>query len=79
VREVHVFGQSLPMGGEQSGAAQHTGLGTRLLQRAEDIARQKGYQSLAVISAIGTRGYYEKRGFQRGELYLIKSLAPQAK
>jgi elongator complex protein 3 len=79
VREVHVFGQSLPMGGEQSGAAQHTGLGTRLLQRAEEIASQKGYQSLAVISAIGTRGYYEKRGFQRGELYLIKSLAPQAK
>ena len=31
IREVHVYGQSLAVGAEQSGAAQHAGLGTRLL------------------------------------------------
>ena len=35
IREVHVYGQSLPVGAEQAGAAQHTGLGTRLLEQAE--------------------------------------------
>ncbi|HZM22550.1 MAG TPA: tRNA uridine(34) 5-carboxymethylaminomethyl modification radical SAM/GNAT enzyme Elp3, partial [Anaerolineales bacterium] len=35
IREVHVYGQSLPVGAEKEGAAQHTGLGTRLLQEAE--------------------------------------------
>jgi elongator complex protein 3 len=74
IREVHVYGQSLPVGSDQSGAAQHIGLGTQLLKRAEEIATQGGYQRLAVISAVGTRQYYLKRGFQRGEYYLLKEL-----
>jgi elongator complex protein 3 len=74
IREVHVYGQSLGMGVEQSGAAQHAGLGTHLLQQAEAIARARGYQRMAVISAVGTRLYYLGRGFERGELYLVKSL-----
>jgi elongator complex protein 3 len=74
IREVHVFGQSLGVGTEKNGAAQHTGLGTELLQRAEVIAREKGFERLAVISAVGTRLYYLERGFERGELYLVKSL-----
>lgn len=74
IREVHVFGQSLPMGAERDGAAQHAGLGTQLLKMAEKISLQRGYPHLAVISAVGTRHYYMDRGFTRGELYLIKNL-----
>ena len=74
IREVHVYGQSLPVGAEQGGAAQHTGLGTRLLEQAESIARASGYKRLAVISAVGTRLYYLERGFERGELYLAKNI-----
>lgn len=74
IREVHVYGQSLPVGEEQDGAAQHAGLGTRLLQRAEEIARESGHHRIAVIAAVGTRRYYLDRGFERGEYYLIKSL-----
>lgn len=74
IREVHVFGQSLQMGAEQNGAAQHSGLGTELLQRAEKIATQRGFKRMAVISAVGTRLYYLERGFERGELYLVKKL-----
>jgi elongator complex protein 3 len=74
IREVHVYGQSLPVGAEKQGAAQHTGLGTRLLAQAESLAKANGFQRMAVISAVGTRGYYLGRGFQRGELYLTKKL-----
>jgi elongator complex protein 3 len=74
IREVHVYGQSLQVGEAQSGAAQHAGLGTRLLGWAEQITRSKGYRKLAVISAVGTRRYYLRRGFERGDLYLIKRL-----
>jgi len=73
IREVHVYGQSLAVGTEQSGAAQHTGLGTRLLAEADNLARAKGYRRMAVIAAVGTRQYYLERGFERGELYLRKS------
>jgi elongator complex protein 3 len=62
------------MGEEQDGAAQHSGLGTELLHLAEKIADQKGFEQLAVISAVGTRQYYLDRGFVRGEFYLIKRL-----
>jgi elongator complex protein 3 len=74
VREVHVYGQSLAVGAEQSGAAQHSGLGTQLLDRAAEIARAAGFRKLAVIAAVGTRIYYEKRGFERGALYMVKDL-----
>jgi elongator complex protein 3 len=74
IREIHVYGQSLPVGSDQAGAAQHTGLGTQLIQRAEAIAHQQGFSRLAVIASVGTRHYYLKRGFERGELYLVKKL-----
>jgi elongator complex protein 3 len=74
IREVHVYGQSLPVGAEQTGAAQHAGLGTHLIEQAEAIARQYGFHRLAVIAAIGTRQYYISRGFKRGETYLVKEL-----
>jgi elongator complex protein 3 len=74
IREVHVYGQSLEVGSEKSGAAQHAGLGTRLLEAAENAARRNGFSRMAVISAIGTRHYYLDRGFERGEYYLVKKI-----
>ena len=74
IREVHVYGQSLALGTAQTGASQHSGLGTRLMLAADKIALKKGYHRMAVIAAVGTRQYYLERGFGRGNLYLVKSL-----
>jgi len=74
IREVHVYGESLPVGMEKDGAAQHAGLGTALLEEAERIAAENSYKKIAVISAVGTRGYYLDRGYTRGDLYLLKDL-----
>jgi elongator complex protein 3 len=74
IREVHVYGPVVELGRSGLGdQAQHSGLGMRLMREAEQRARVAGYDRLAVISALGTRRYYLKQGFQRGELYLIKS------
>ena len=72
IREVHVYGPALGVGRDSAGETQHLGLGTRLVQQAEEIARAAGFSQLAVISAIGTRGYYRKLGFELGELYMGK-------
>ena len=48
---------------------QHLGLGTKLIQLAKKIAIKEKYGKLAVISAIGTREYYRKKGFVDGNLY----------
>jgi elongator complex protein 3 len=74
IREIHVYGQSLAVGAETTGAAQHIGLGTKLLAEADSIARAHGFKRMAVIAAVGTRQYYLERGFERGELYLVKNL-----
>jgi elongator complex protein 3 len=74
IREVHVYGQSLEIGEASPGRAQHSGLGKQLIERAADIARTRGYERLAVISAVGTREYYRKRGFEDGNLYQTRWL-----
>jgi elongator complex protein 3 len=74
IREVHVYGQSLAVGVEKTGSAQHIGLGTRLILDAVEKAKAAGYQRLAVISAIGTREYYRKRGFIHGSQYQVMDL-----
>ncbi len=74
IREVHVYGQALDIGESSPGRAQHVGLGTQLIERAAEIAKEQGYKRLAVISAVGTREYYRKRGFADGALYQIRNL-----
>lgn len=74
IREVHVYGQSVEVGAEQEGMAQHRGLGTELIEKTAEIAKKAGYSKLAVISAVGTREYYAGRGFVMGELYMVRDL-----
>jgi elongator complex protein 3 len=74
IREVHVYGQSVEIGEAADGRAQHAGLGRRLIERAAEIAREHGYRRLAVISAVGTRDYYRKRGFRDGQFYQSQDL-----
>lgn len=74
IREVHVYGQAVTIGAAEDGKAQHSGLGTGLIERAAEVARARGYAHLAVISAVGTREYYRKRGFSDGALYQVRPL-----
>lgn len=70
IREVHVYGVAQNVGEHDlEGSSQHLGLGQRLIARAKGIAKDAGYQNLAVISAIGTKEYYRKCGFKDGQLY----------
>ena len=75
VREVHIYGESLALGAEPDGAAQHTGLGRSLMAEAERLAAEAGFRRLAVIAALGTRGYYARLGYRLGESYMLKELA----
>ena len=74
IREVHVYGRVAGLGSAEQGGAQHAGLGKSLVARACQMARENGYQSINVISSVGTRNYYRSLGFTDGELYQHKSL-----
>ena len=76
IRELHVYGASQPLGRRAAGAAQHAGLGAQLVDEAARVARERGYGTLSVISAVGTRGYYRSLDFRDGALYQHRALRP---
>ncbi|MEM8860390.1 MAG: tRNA uridine(34) 5-carboxymethylaminomethyl modification radical SAM/GNAT enzyme Elp3 [Chloroflexota bacterium] len=75
IREVHVYGPALDLDKSGQGEAQHIGLGTKLVNKAIEMAKAAGYANIAVISAIGTRKYYKKHGFQNTGLYMTRPVA----
>ncbi len=74
VRELHVYGRK--QGLEDEGVkskSQHQGFGRRLMEKAEEIAKENGCSKIAVISAVGTREYYRKLGYELEGTYMTKS------
>jgi elongator complex protein 3 len=74
VRELKVLGPELPIGaeGRSDGTFQHAGLGRGLLDRAEAIAASEGSERLFVLSAVGTRAYYRRHGFEAAGAHMAK-------
>ncbi len=73
IREVHVYGKVAAIDA-QGHAAQHMGLGKKLIERACAIAKDAGFAKVNVISAVGTRNYYRARGFYDNGLYQTRDL-----
>ncbi len=73
VRELKVVGEALPLG-ERGSSAQHRGYGRWLLAEAEALAEEAGYRRLLITSAIGTRAYYRRLGYERYGAYMAKRL-----
>ncbi len=72
IREVHTYGELVPLG-EIREAAQHRGLGMKLIKEAEDIALMEfGIRKMAVISGVGVREYYRRLGYDLHGTYMIK-------
>lgn len=93
VRELHVYGQLVAAitkskkrtsvsGIETEGShAQHTGFGTQLMMKVEEIARAHGFKKMAVIAGVGVRNFYRRLGFEvegEGELMIkhLKAVPP---
>jgi elongator complex protein 3 len=76
VRELHVYGQVINTGSsDREDSYQHRGLGTRLLTEAERISKDElRVDKIAVISAVGTRQYYKKLGYEQDGPYVSKVL-----
>lgn len=81
IRELHVYGKMQVVGSkkqvEGENAVQHYGFGSKLIAKAEQIAKEKGYEKIAVISGVGVRDYYRKKGYLDEGHYLIKKMPKQ--
>jgi elongator complex protein 3 len=75
IRELHVFGQTVPVGDRIAGAFQHKGYGSKLLAEAERISREEYDRTkMLVISALGTKGYYSRFGYTHDGPYMSKNM-----
>ncbi|TLX67161.1 MAG: tRNA uridine(34) 5-carboxymethylaminomethyl modification radical SAM/GNAT enzyme Elp3 [Thaumarchaeota archaeon] len=78
VRELHVFGQMVDIGSDNNSlpsSSQHKGYGAKLLEIAENIVKDElGLNTISIISAIGTRQYYEKFGYSLNGPYVTKEI-----
>ena len=76
IRELHVFGAQVGIGSHKEASQQHRGFGKRLMERAEEIAREKfGARKMLVISGVGAREYYSRKlGYAREGAYMAKKL-----
>jgi elongator complex protein 3 len=72
IRELHVYGTAAGIG--KKGDIQHKGIGKRLLQHAEDIAKNYYKNKIVVISGIGVREYYKRLGYKLEGPYMVKKI-----
>ena len=76
IRELHVYGRVKNVGFNDSNGSQHFGIGKNLLSIAESISSRAGYEQMAIISGIGVRDYYKKRGYTLNGSYMMKKMQP---
>lgn len=77
VRELHVFGSEVPLGIQLDDAAQHKGLGGRLLKEAERISHTEFKATkIAIISGVGARNYFRSEfGYRLENAHMVRELA----
>lgn len=75
IRELHTYGNIVAVHKHNTGSeTQHVGVGSQLMQEAENIAFQKGFVKAAVIAGVGVRRYYAKLGYSLEDTYMLKTL-----
>jgi elongator complex protein 3 len=73
VRELHIYGQMVPISERSAGGWQHRGFGERLLAECESRAANAGMPELWVTSGVGARNYYRRLGYERKGPYMGKT------
>ncbi len=73
IREVHTYGQMMPIKSKNKKSPQHIGLGKKLILEAEKITQEEfNLKKIAVISGVGVRDYYRKLGYRLEDGYMVK-------
>ena len=74
VRELHVYGSMTPTYLKIKKNSQHKGIGKKLLKFAEKITKINNINKITIISGVGVRNYYRKRGYKLKDNYMTKIL-----
>ena len=74
IRELHVYSLAVSIGKISEDSFQHRGIGKKLMEKAEGIAKQNEKKKVVVIAGIGAREYFAKLGYKHDGPYMSKIL-----
>lgn len=75
VRELKVFGRTVPIHDPAGDRWQHRGFGRRLMSEAGRIAAEAfGARRMRVTAGVGVRGYYRSLGYALERPYMVRAL-----
>jgi elongator complex protein 3 len=75
IREIHVYGNLVPIGEKNEEAIQHHGFGIKLMQEAEKIAKEEfDINKMLVLAGIGARAYFYRLGYKKESIYVTKKI-----
>jgi len=76
IRELKVVGSEVAIGqeGSRPNEYQHRGFGRALVAAAEERVRREGFARIFVTSAVGTREYYRRFGYERAGAHMAKGV-----
>jgi len=72
IRELHIYSTLSNVGDKNEYSTQHKGYGRRLIEMAENIARENGFRKMAIIAGTGVRNYYRKFNYELEDTFMIK-------
>lgn len=73
IREIHIFSPAVAIGEKSRTSYQHRGIGKKLLETAENIAKTHQKNKVVVISGIGARNYFRSLSYRKDGPYMVKS------
>jgi ELP3 family radical SAM enzyme/protein acetyltransferase len=74
IRELHIYSTLSNVGDKNEYSKQHKGYGRRLIEKAEEIAKENGIKKMAIIAGTGVRNYYRKFKYELEETYMVKNI-----
>ena len=75
LRELKVFGRLVPLHERPGPRGQHRGMGRRLMEEVEAVARDEFHvRRMRVTAGVGVRGYYRSLGYRLERPYMARAL-----
>ena len=74
IRELHIYSLAVSLGKTSEDSFQHRGIGKKLMEKAEEIAKQNNKNKIVVIAGIGAKQYFAKLGYKHDGPYMSKVL-----
>ncbi len=73
IREIHIYAPLVEIGKKSKTSFQHRGVGKKLVEKAEKIAKEHKKKKILALAGIGAKPYFKKFGYKKQGVYMSKN------